>query len=154
MIRLLLGHGAQVNDRDNTGATALHKAASRSSTDTEQLPLEHGAQVNDRDNNGATALHIAASKNLAQLATLLLEHQAQANARDTEGQTALVVAACKNSHSIVRVLLASRDIDVTMRGKDGLDALVWARKKGHNLVADEIAAFIAKSGAVGTPDGN
>jgi len=55
MMRLLLGHGADVNGRDDRGRTALMVAAGSDDVDMVELLLSKGADVNLKDNDGFTA---------------------------------------------------------------------------------------------------
>ncbi len=51
-VQALIDEGADVNERDAAGRTALMIAASRGHTYVVQLLLEKGADPNARDNNG------------------------------------------------------------------------------------------------------
>ena len=51
-VRMLLKHGARINDYDFQGHTPLHRAVETQNIQTVRLLLEHGADVNARDYKG------------------------------------------------------------------------------------------------------
>jgi hypothetical protein len=59
-LKALLGNGAAVDSRDDSGCTALHFAADRGQADALELLLASGADVNAADADGQTPLHYAA----------------------------------------------------------------------------------------------
>ena len=103
-VQRLLAGGADVNARDDTGATPLMYAALYGgSTSVVQLLVDKGAEVNATNSNGSTALMWAAA-NTAKV-RLLLEHGAAVDARTTDGTTALVAAARHRNIDAMRLLL-------------------------------------------------
>jgi ankyrin repeat protein len=77
---LLLERGADVNQADRNGATALHIACESGHTEVATLLLEHGADVDQADNDGLTPLQITTQNNHnAILALLLKKEHAQVN---------------------------------------------------------------------------
>lgn len=122
MIKLLLEHGATVNQRGWIGTTALITAvqgAARNpgSVESIQLLLAAGADVNAADLSGATALIEAAYALYAhnpeprKIVTLLLAARADVNAVDKGGRTPLIGAAGygyrPETLEIVKALLAA-----------------------------------------------
>jgi uncharacterized protein len=59
MVKLLIANGAEVNQRNFRGATALMGAAASGSVSIVKYLLEKGADVNARDKDGTTALMAA-----------------------------------------------------------------------------------------------
>jgi ankyrin repeat protein len=59
IVKLLIDNGANVNDTDRDGFTALMHAAKKGDKDIVQLLLENGADTNIESNNGKTALSLA-----------------------------------------------------------------------------------------------
>ena len=91
--------GADVNAKDQTGATALmYAAADNNNPETIALLLENGADVNYKDDEGITALMSAASGNNPETVALLLKNGAILNAADDAGMTALMYAASFNNN--------------------------------------------------------
>lgn len=83
-VRLLLEHGADVNERDKDGRTPLHYV--RKPEVCRDL-LAAGADVHARDNRGRTPLFYVQG---AEVAELLLAAGADVNAHDNEGCTPLL----------------------------------------------------------------
>ena len=69
--------GANINAKDNYGATALMEAANEGNTAIVKLLLKHGADVNAEDNYGTTALWNAELNDHQQIAKLLRSHGAK-----------------------------------------------------------------------------
>ncbi|HET8671376.1 MAG TPA: ankyrin repeat domain-containing protein [Candidatus Saccharimonadales bacterium] len=59
MVKLLIAHGADVNQKNFRGATALMGAAAAGPASVVKYLIEKGADVNARDNDGTTALMAA-----------------------------------------------------------------------------------------------
>ena len=107
MTRVLLRFGADVEDRDPLGRTALHWAGERGDPDVVHALIEAGADLETRclivyyyeiwlQFEGLTPLHCAAiCENIGTMAVLLCKG-ANINAKDAEGLTPLHVA-CKVS---------------------------------------------------------
>ena len=140
-VRSLLFSGAEVNERDEEGATALMFAALRSDEAMVQALLAAGADPNLRDANGETALLLGAAHGV-EIVRALLAAGANPNLADGEGQTALLVAAETQPES-VRLLIES-GADVTHRDEFGVSALTIA-EASH---ASEIAALLRAAGAM------
>ena len=105
-IRLLLSHGARIDQPDALGATPHPKAAALSMGESElmhaaeggdlaraQKLLAAGADVNEADDGGWTPLFNAAHHGHAALVRLLLSHGARIDYLHHNGETALMVAA-------------------------------------------------------------
>jgi ankyrin repeat protein len=88
---LLLARLADVEARDNSGATPLCNSASlrRGSEALTELMLAHGADVRAKDRNGSTPLHHAANIGAIGSAKALIARGAEVNARDNNGRTPL-----------------------------------------------------------------
>ncbi|HYO99967.1 MAG TPA: ankyrin repeat domain-containing protein [Pyrinomonadaceae bacterium] len=115
-VRKLIAAGADLNERDQSGYTALVWAARNGSTEVAKALIEARADMNARDcaTNGWTPLIHAIHKNNNEMARLLIDRGADVNARAgkcTEkmiesGSTALLHAAGEDNTEIVRALLA------------------------------------------------
>ena len=81
LVALLLASGANLEQRNNHGATALMEAAKRPCSDTVRLLLSKGANVNAADPEGHTALIFAAYNGRNETVKILLAAGANPNAK-------------------------------------------------------------------------
>ncbi len=122
---LLLAAAADVNAKDETGATPLHVLA-----DCKTLPpsgrtrvapaavaallLDQGADPNARDKRGATPLHRAVAAGHADMVACLAAHKANLLAKDSDGLTPYAIALSNQNAELVAFLKehkADRDSD-------------------------------------------
>jgi E3 ubiquitin-protein ligase mind-bomb len=92
IVRILLSHGANLEQRDADGDTALHYACFGNQPDCISLLLSKGADINSINSTGCSSLHIAINKQLLECTKRLLEHQQppiDVNLQDIYGDTAL-----------------------------------------------------------------
>ena len=87
--QLLLIHGANVNQRDADGDTALWYTAWYGNADMVERLLKAGADVNTKGKDGRTALHVACEGSRTDNIEVFLRHHADINARDRRGVTPL-----------------------------------------------------------------
>ena len=88
-VKELIEKGADVNAKDNGGATPLHYAAMEGHTDVVELLISKGADVNAKDKWGDTPLHDAAYDGHKEVAELLVSKGADVSAKDKDGKTPL-----------------------------------------------------------------
>jgi ankyrin repeat protein len=86
-IKALLARGADVNAKDQWGATPLHAATIQGHEEVVKLLLTRGANINVQDNRRATPLHYALVTENELMIKLLIERHANLNVVDEEGQT-------------------------------------------------------------------
>ncbi len=120
MLELLLAHGADVDDTDTFGNTALMKATCR---------------------GNANPAHTSCVK-------ILLEHKAAINATTCSGYTALMAGALIGHQEITK-LLVDHGADANIISKKGLTAAMIADKEGHTEVAKMIRWSTLRSAWVG-----
>jgi len=92
VLRILLGAGAYVDDRNHNQSTPLHVAARHGNTEAIRLLLKHGANVNARNNDGWTPLHCAEDSGKAESIQILLDAGADAN-RKAQGMMPIDVSS-------------------------------------------------------------
>jgi ankyrin repeat protein len=175
LVRLLLAHGARVDQRGINDYTPLHQAASQGDLRLVDVLLAHGADANDvtRIDDVETPLEVAARAGHGAVADRLRpltvrpqwDHAARAgdvatlsrmvraghdiNALDGHGQTALMRAAHAGRLDAVKWLIAhGADLDRT--AKFHLSALMLAVVAGRPQVARALVAAGADTTITGT----
>ena len=114
-MKILIGHGAQVNLADRNGMTPLHAHTAANSTTTLRILLDHGANVEAKSDRERTPLHLAARYGHVECLNILLDHGADIDALSLEHPSdptsnddtgsALDAAAWSGHASCVRALL-------------------------------------------------
>ena len=121
-----LAAGIAVNQRDATGATALHWAALGGHDHIVKQLIDAGADVNAAESaSGMSALHGAARWNRLTTAGLLLANGAAVDARDRFGRTPLFDAMVKGRLEMIDLLLGS-GADLSARNNEGQTPFDWA----------------------------
>ncbi|KAI1373586.1 ankyrin [Hypoxylon crocopeplum] len=91
VVDLLLSRGAEVNQKNNNGQTALHFVASKNNLEIARKLLDHKppASARVRDKRGQYPLHRASAVGSVPMVNLLLQNRSPLNATDNAGYTAL-----------------------------------------------------------------
>ena len=131
----LILQGADVNQKDNDGSTALMNASYYGHKEMVGILLEGGADVNQKDKYGQTELMRASYCGHKEVVGILLEGGADVNQKDNDGETALIWAAEKGYKDVVEVLLEG-GADVNQKDDDGWTALIWAANEGYKEVVE------------------
>jgi ankyrin repeat protein len=127
-VQAILARGADPNQTDGHGLTAIILAARAGSVPCVRALLERGADPNRRGGvNGWTPLMHAVHKNRHATAQALLDGGAEADARNPNGVTALIMAAGYGNTPMVELLL-DRGADLHAQAADG--ATVFAAAVG------------------------
>lgn len=129
----LLGEGADLNARDEQGATPLMLAASAGDLEMVRVLLAAGAAVNARTESGWTALSKAAysaetKRGFADVAQALIAAGADVEAPIGYGVRPLMLAAGYGETAVVEVLL-NAGADVLARNDGGYTALMMVKQK-------------------------
>jgi ankyrin repeat protein len=128
-VESLLGSHADVNARQDDGATALAWAAVRCNRDIAALLLKAGANANLVNEQGVSPLYLAMTNGATDVAKLLLASGADPNLARADGETPLMTAARLGQVEVMKILL-DRGADVNAREKRfGQTAVMWAA--GH-----------------------
>ena len=88
LVDSLLKAGANVDDTNRRGTTALMAACEYGYTEVAKLLLNAGADIHRVDHNGWTALHAACLEEQLDATKLLLKHGADPEIVDHDGETA------------------------------------------------------------------
>lgn len=117
--------GADVNQRDAGGSTALHLAVVKNVAAPIRFLVQHGADVDAVDARGATPLHWAISRGFLISTRTLLELGADATKTDAGGASAFARAAMRPDNSVID-LLVSVGADINAEDAKGHSALSWS----------------------------
>jgi ankyrin repeat protein len=129
-LRALLQKGANVNETEADGATALHWASYRDDLQSADALLNAGAKVNAANELGATALWAAAQNGSAGMVKRLLDAGANPNLALLSGETPLMVASRTGSVPVAELLIA-RGANPNATATRKQTALMWAVGQKH-----------------------
>ena len=137
VLNLLLKHGALVNSRSTSGATALQMATHEPDNNAViELLIAGSADVTAMDKYRNTPLRNAAFLGNREVVELLVAKGADVSTKDEdEGNTPLHLAAGNGYKEIVELLLA-KGADVSALDKRRLTPLAYALMKKDNAMAE------------------
>jgi hypothetical protein len=126
-IKQLVEGGADLEEINGGGETALSLAISNAHFEIMVYLVEHGSNVANTDNCGMTPLHWACIMGSFSSVKYLLDHGARITDRDSGGMTALLYAA-RSGHLKVSQHLLSSEVGASMTETDihGNTALLLA----------------------------
>ncbi|KAL9026412.1 MAG: hypothetical protein Q9196_004919 [Gyalolechia fulgens] len=139
IVNRLLKEGADVNETNHTGITALMNAADSGYVDTVRVLLDAQADVNKASEGDITALMKAASNGHDEIVQILLYHEADIEAVTRSGETSLILAAKNGFASTVRLLV---DNSANMDAGSGI--LQAAIRTGRTEMVELAASQIKK----------
>ena len=164
ILRLLLDHGEDANQRRSDGTPVLVIAARRSSPAAADVLIHHGADVDAIDANGRTALMHAVERGRTEVVNVLLLAGANKEIRAADGSTAMLLAKAwaestiqfaLGSHAVrpetVEATLSLVRVSPTryrLRGDASLFQL-WARIIDHTIAdlgEDEFQTLVTEVG--------
>jgi hypothetical protein len=126
-VKQLVEGGANIEEVDEDGMTALLLASTTGQSDIVVYLVEHGANVANTAGNGTTALHWACIVGTLSTVKCLLEHGATIVERSNDGKTALLHAAHRGSLEVVQYLLSVEGgASITESDDEGNSALLLA----------------------------
>jgi len=143
MMDCLVDNGANVNQQNFNGETALFVACDRGSVDKVEYLLENAADANVANIDGASPLHAAAARGDGAVIALLVRYGACVNAVDEEGDMALHWAVREGKVDAVQALvqLGAR---MELRNEDGETALDLALSLDDELMVKHLLLLGAK----------
>ena len=146
MLEQALSNGAQVDARDEYGATALMEAARFGHKCAVQMLLRHGASIRARAPNGRTVLMAAILTEVNEpVISELLSAGADVNAVDDDGETALMMissfAGPKHMRVLKRLIRAGARVNAV--SNDWKSALMYAAENS----SEQAVTILIKNGA-------
>jgi ankyrin repeat protein len=119
LLRLVLKHGANVNEAEEQGVTPLMTACVLGNDDAAEVLIKAGANVTAVDGYGKTALHQAAVACAPKIIETLIAKGASLSAEDKEGATPLQMAESANYPGREKVLELLKGADGAGGGGGG-----------------------------------
>jgi ankyrin repeat protein len=140
LVKILLDHGAAINQQDNNGETALHKAARAGHQNIVEMLLAQGASIDIPTKNGHTALSQATMGGKLEVVKELVNCGADVNIKVTSSEyTPLYLAADRGNLELVEYLL-TKHANVDVQNSVGITPLYIASSKGNVKVVNSLIA--------------
>jgi ankyrin repeat protein len=139
-IDFLVGIGADLDEQDESGRTALMYAVDHMTKHHVVTLLNHGAGLSLQDQHGDTALHKACqfmeygSYPRRDIVEVLLEAGADVNVKNSDGQTPGAVAIEQNQPTIARLMIESGG-DVDWQDNEGQSLLMKTIEKHDHITS-------------------
>jgi ankyrin repeat protein len=138
----LLAKGAEINEKNSDGETALYRAAGGGHKDVVNLLLAERANINAQGGKYGNALQAASDRGHKEIVQLLLEHGANINAQEGSYGNALQAASTEGHKETIQLLL-EHGANINAQGEYCGNALQTASARGHK----EIVQLLLEHGA-------
>ncbi|KAG9397312.1 Ankyrin repeats (3 copies) [Carpediemonas membranifera] len=132
IVRLLIEHGADVNQRNDNGWSPVNSAAYNGHTEALRLVLAAGPTLDHVDATGFTPLMAVCVNNLVEHVQLLVDAGADCFIGSADGDNVLHLAANRNHVEIIKVLLDAKPDLLNMVDNFARTPLFDAAAHGHN----------------------
>ncbi|KAK3941300.1 hypothetical protein QBC46DRAFT_448750 [Diplogelasinospora grovesii] len=129
VLKILIGHGVDINSRDFEDRTPLHRAVVQGCVKTVKLLLEHGADLEATDGWRDTPWLLAARSSNNAICQILRDKGADVN-KLSHGENPINSAARNGNLDDVKFLL-NQGVNPSIRDNISLTPLHWAAKCGH-----------------------
>jgi hypothetical protein len=137
-VRAELAAGADANQVESDGSSALLWAAYHSSEDLAALLLARGADPNRANGFGVTPLLQASRNGDVEMMRALLDGGADVARAVRDGETPLMAAARTGNEAAVQLLLERGSDPNATETLAGQTALMWAAVEGHLPIVDAL----------------
>lgn len=137
----LIRRGVPIDEKSDSGWTALQVASAHGQVAAVEILLDNGADTEALRDKGLTALHMSASNGKSEVVDVLLKRGANPDARTNgDDYTALHLAALRGRKRVLKSLIENR-VDLEARSSCSFTALHLASMQGHaECVAELISA--------------
>jgi ankyrin repeat protein len=144
IVRSLLDHGSDVDERNASQRTALIVASRYGKLQVAKLLVERGADVNSRSPTGWTPLLHASRNGHLDVVWFLLDHGADLNACQRSQRSALELASFYGHLKIAKLLL-ERGANPSGRNSYGLTPKQQAIAGGYGKIAELLSQYGARA---------
>jgi len=149
LMRLFISRGADINQVNANGETALALAAWRGKLEAARWLIERGARINPPPRQWSP-LHYAVLAGHAEVVDYLLAEGADINALSTNGSSVLMMAVYEGRHALAEKLIA-RGAVRSVKNDWGDGALEWAMRGNDLALAKMLAEPEAYKEALSQP---
>lgn len=162
-VQRLISEGADINETDDQGRTALMHAGRNGKSETVEVLLKMGADINRKDQLGYTALFLAMYYSFTaggnDTPEILIRNHADLEVRNINGDTPLLIVLDNCNENLVKLLLGG-GADIHARNRYNVSALHYTAKcsqygpAGYRLTKlfmDKGADVSARNGGGETP---
>ncbi|RDW72727.1 uncharacterized protein DSM5745_07899 [Aspergillus mulundensis] len=147
LVKSVLASGVDIDERDQTGQTALVRAIENDHGDVAMLLISEGADVNAAKNGEESALVTAVIRGNEHMVNALIDAGADVNAFSGPERTVLRCACERGSENIARLLI---ERGASVVGEKGWQQLFYASESGNN--ASLVKLLIEKCGQAKDPE--
>jgi len=145
-VKAIIDNGADIEERDSAGNTALMIASKYSNAEPVKTLIALGANVNAKNDAGQTPLMIACAGGYnPEKVKALIAAKSDVFDKDDEGRTALMIAAKNNSEPLVVKMLLDASSDPNDQDFEGRTPLMYAAFNSYRK--PEILTLLMKAGA-------
>lgn len=133
LMQLFVARGADVNQTNGNGESAITLAAWRGNLPAVKWLLERGARINAGERQWS-ALHYAVFAGHKEVAEFLMAQGADLNALTTNGSSVLMMAIYEGREELAKTLL-EKGAERSVKNDWGDGALDWAMRYNHLTIA-------------------
>ncbi|XP_065652433.1 ankyrin-2 isoform X6 [Hydra vulgaris] len=139
MIKLLIDHKCNINEKANNGYAPLHIAAKHGCVAATKCLIDNGADLNAQAKYNICPIHVASKHGEVGVLAALIEGGAKLSVVTKDGLSPLHCAA-REGHSHCVELLLVHGVTITAKTRNGLTALHMASQGNHVQSAQHILA--------------
>ena len=137
-IDFLIAQGYNLHSKDNSGNSAIHKAALANNVEIIKVLLGKGVPVDELNKKQCTPLLLAITKGNVEAVLFLIENFANINVANNEGNTPLLLAIQSHKDYLLNILLQQGQLNIETKNNKGINALHYAVAKGNIYAVDAL----------------